>query len=82
MTENSVSSVEIKAVDEGENSAAPVPNAEKWSHEPIVAFVKCATCKKGKTTYQNFGFGIIGTAKRQAKINNRYIDEIIVEKFL
>lgn len=29
MTENSVSSVEIKAVDEGENSAAPVSNADK-----------------------------------------------------
>ncbi|MBN3872444.1 hypothetical protein [Nostoc sp. JL33] len=37
MTENSVSSVEIKAVDEGENSAAPVPSTEKWSSEAIVA---------------------------------------------
>ncbi|MDZ8104425.1 MAG: SpvB/TcaC N-terminal domain-containing protein [Nostoc sp. DedQUE12a] len=33
-------------------------------------------------TYLSQGFGIIGTAKRQAKINSRYIDEIIVEKFL
>ncbi|QLE53637.1 hypothetical protein FD724_36965 (plasmid) [Nostoc sp. C057] len=37
MTENSVSGIEIKAVDEGESSAAPVTNAEKWSHEAIVA---------------------------------------------
>ncbi|BDI20658.1 hypothetical protein ANSO36C_64600 (plasmid) [Nostoc cf. commune SO-36] len=37
LAENSVSSVEIKAVDEGKSSAAPVPSAEKWSHEAIVA---------------------------------------------
>ncbi|WP_242054164.1 hypothetical protein [Nostoc sp. FACHB-888] len=37
LVENSVSGVEIEAVDEGENSATPVPNAEKWSHEAIVA---------------------------------------------
>ncbi|MHC5772151.1 MAG: hypothetical protein ACYTXI_42930 [Nostoc sp.] len=37
ITENSVSGVEIKAVDEGESSAAPVLSAEKWSHEAIVA---------------------------------------------
>ncbi|WP_189524978.1 hypothetical protein [Nostoc sp. 'Peltigera membranacea cyanobiont' 232] len=35
--ENSVSSVEIKSVDQGESSAAPVSSAEKWSHEAIVA---------------------------------------------
>ncbi|MHC5762995.1 hypothetical protein [Nostoc sp.] len=37
MTENSVSSVEIKAVDEDESSAVPATSAEKWSHEAIVA---------------------------------------------
>ncbi|MBN3907100.1 MAG: hypothetical protein HWQ35_11225 [Nostoc sp. NMS1] len=37
LVENSVSGVEIKAVDEGESSAAPVSNPEKWSHEAIVA---------------------------------------------
>ncbi|MBE9002894.1 hypothetical protein IQ274_33100 [Nostoc sp. LEGE 12447] len=37
LVENSVSGVEIKAVDEGESSAASVPNPEKWSHEAIVA---------------------------------------------
>ncbi|HYW21202.1 MAG TPA: hypothetical protein VE956_18265 [Nodularia sp. (in: cyanobacteria)] len=37
MIENSVSGVEVKAVDEGESSAAPVENPEKWSHEAIVA---------------------------------------------
>ncbi|WP_392476653.1 hypothetical protein [Nostoc sp. C110] len=37
LVENSVSGVEVKAVHEGESSAAPVPSAEKWSHEAIVA---------------------------------------------
>ncbi len=37
MTENSVSGGEVKAAHEGESSAALVPNAEKWSHEAIVA---------------------------------------------
>ncbi|WP_242055881.1 hypothetical protein [Nostoc flagelliforme] len=41
--ENSVSGERVKADHEGESSAAPVPNPEKWSHEAIVAFVKCAT---------------------------------------
>ncbi|MHC5862516.1 hypothetical protein [Nostoc sp.] len=35
--ENSASGGEIKAVHEGESSAAPVPSPEKWSHEAIVA---------------------------------------------
>ncbi|MHC5772007.1 MAG: hypothetical protein ACYTXI_42135 [Nostoc sp.] len=35
--ENSVSGVEVKAIDEGESSAASVQNSEKWSHEAIVA---------------------------------------------
>ncbi|MEH2087154.1 hypothetical protein [Nostoc sp.] len=37
LVENSVSSVEVKVVDEGEGSAASVTSAEKWSHEAIVA---------------------------------------------
>ncbi|MEH1770977.1 MAG: hypothetical protein V7L27_29710 [Nostoc sp.] len=37
LVENSVSGGEVKAVDEGTCSAAPVPNPEKWSHEAIVA---------------------------------------------
>jgi hypothetical protein len=37
LVENSVSGVEIKAVHEGESSAPPVSQTEKWSHEAIVA---------------------------------------------
>ena len=32
--------------------------------------------------YSKLGFRIVGTAKKQAKIGQRYIDEIIIEKFL
>jgi len=35
--ENSVSGGEVKAVHQGEGSAAPVTSPEKWSHEAIVA---------------------------------------------
>ncbi|MEA5627384.1 hypothetical protein [Nostoc sp. UHCC 0251] len=35
--ENQVSGVEVKAVDEDESSALPLPSPEKWSHEAIVA---------------------------------------------
>ncbi|MCC5633621.1 hypothetical protein LC613_39995 [Nostoc sphaeroides CHAB 2801] len=37
LVENLVSGVEVKPVHEGICSAAPVPSAEKWSHEAIVA---------------------------------------------
>jgi hypothetical protein len=37
LVENSVSGVEIKADHEGESSAPPVSQTEKWSHEAIVA---------------------------------------------
>jgi L-amino acid N-acyltransferase YncA len=33
-------------------------------------------------TYLSQGFSIVGTAKRQAKINGVYVDEIVIEKFL
>ena len=35
--ENQVSGVELKADQESESSAPPVPQTEKWSHEAIVA---------------------------------------------
>ncbi|WP_373530136.1 hypothetical protein [Nostoc sp.] len=37
LVEKSVSGVEVKTVNEGEGCAVSVPNAEKWSHEAIVA---------------------------------------------
>jgi RimJ/RimL family protein N-acetyltransferase len=33
-------------------------------------------------TYLNHGFRILGMAQRQAKLNGKYVDELIVERFL
>jgi L-amino acid N-acyltransferase YncA len=33
-------------------------------------------------TYCSHGFRVVGVAENQAKINGRYIDEVIVERFL
>jgi RimJ/RimL family protein N-acetyltransferase len=33
-------------------------------------------------SYLKHGFYIIGTAQRQAKLNGRYVDEVMVERFL
>ncbi|MHC0068671.1 hypothetical protein ACWATR_38390 [Nostoc sp. UIC 10890] len=38
LVKNSVSGVEVKAVDEGKDSTASFTSAEKWSHEAIVAW--------------------------------------------
>jgi hypothetical protein len=43
LVENSVSGEGVKADHGSKGSAAPIPSAEKWSHEAIVAFVKYAT---------------------------------------
>ena len=55
--------------------------ARQRGYEKLLTYIR-ADNMAALATYQNLGFGIIGTAKRQAKINSRYIDEIIVEKFL
>ena len=33
-------------------------------------------------TYRRHGFRVVGTAQRQVKIRGRYIDELIIERFL
>ncbi|MBD2564681.1 MULTISPECIES: hypothetical protein [Nostoc] len=48
LVENSVSGVEVKAVDEGESSAASVPSAEKWSHEAIVVRANARPVRREK----------------------------------
>lgn len=55
--------------------------ARQRGYEKLFTFIR-ADNKAALATYLSQGFRIIGTAKRQAKINNVYIDEIIIEKFL
>ncbi|MFN6514123.1 MAG: GNAT family N-acetyltransferase [Nostoc sp. CreGUA01] len=55
--------------------------ARQRGYEKLFTFIR-ADNMAALATYLNQGFYIIGTAKRQAKINRTYIDEIIIERFL
>jgi L-amino acid N-acyltransferase YncA len=55
--------------------------ARNKGFEKLTAYVRSDNTVALKT-YQANGFDIIGIAKRQAKIDGKYIDEIFIEKFL
>jgi L-amino acid N-acyltransferase YncA len=55
--------------------------AKEKGYEKLFAYVR-ADNPVALKTYQSQGFDIIGIAKRQAKIDGKYIDEIFIEKFL
>ena len=55
--------------------------ARRKGYEKILTFVR-ADNKAALATYLNQGFRIVGTALRQAKLNGKYVDELIVERFL
>ena len=55
--------------------------ARRKGYEKIFTFVRSDNLA-ALATYLNQGFYIVGTAKRQAKLNGRYVDEIIIERFL
>ena len=55
--------------------------ARRKGYEKILTFVR-ADNKAALATYLNHGFRIVGTALRQAKLNGKYVDELIVERFL
>ncbi len=50
-------------------------------YEKIFTFVRSDN-EIALATYLNYGFQVIGKAKKQAKIKGKYIDEILIEKFL
>ena len=55
--------------------------ARQNGYEKIFTFVR-ADNPAALATYQAQGFEIVGTAFRQAKIDGRYIDEVLIEKIL
>ena len=55
--------------------------ARHKGYEKIFTFVRSDN-KVALAVYLNHGFQIVGTAQRQAKIDGRFVDEIIIEKFL
>lgn len=50
-------------------------------YEKIFTFVR-ADNLAALGSYLKHGFRIVGTAQRQAKFNGKYVDEIIIERFL
>lgn len=55
--------------------------AKDKGYEKLFAFVR-GDNPAALATYTKQGFQVIGTSHRQAKIKGRYIDEILIEKFL
>ena len=55
--------------------------ARRKGYEKIFTFVR-ADNPAGLGAYKKQGFNVIGTAKRQAKIDGAYIDEVMIERFL
>jgi len=65
----------------GQLFAATFEAARQKGYEKLFTFIR-ADNPAALATYQRQGFEIIGTARRQAKINDCHVDEIMVEKFL
>jgi len=61
--------------------AATFDAARRKGYEKFFSYVR-ADNDAGLQTYLRQGFRIVGTAERQAKIDGRYIDEIVIEKRL
>jgi L-amino acid N-acyltransferase YncA len=55
--------------------------ARDKGYEKLFTYVR-ADNQKGLSAYLFHDFKVVGTAKKQAKINGDYIDEIFIEKFL
>jgi len=61
--------------------AATFDAAREKGYEKIFTFVR-ADNPAALQTYLDQGFVVVGNAKRQAKIDGQYIDEILIEKWL
>lgn len=55
--------------------------ARKLGYEKIFTFVR-ADNEAGLRAYRGQGFGVVGTAARHCRIDGRYIDEVMIERFL
>ncbi|MGH9843931.1 MAG: GNAT family N-acetyltransferase, partial [Blastocatellia bacterium] len=61
--------------------AATFDAARRKGYEKLFTYIR-ADNPAALATYLKHGFQIVGRAEKQARIRQRYIDEIIVEKFL
>lgn len=55
--------------------------AQRQGYEKILTYVRSDN-PNSLSFYLNLGFRVVGTAQKQAKIGDQYVDEIIIEKFL
>lgn len=60
---------------------ATLDAARRMGYEKIFTFVR-ADNPAALQAYLGQGFRVIGTARNHARIDGRYIDEILIEKFL
>lgn len=61
--------------------AATFEAARRKGYEKFFSYVR-ADNGAALQTYLCHGFRIVGTAERQAKIDGRYVDEVMIEKLL
>ena len=61
--------------------AATFDAARRKGYEKFFSYVR-ADNEAGLHTYLSHGFRIVGRAERHAKIDGKYIDEIVIEKVL
>ncbi len=61
--------------------AATFDLARRKGYEKIFTFVRSDN-PAALAVYQRQGFQIVGTARKHAKLNGKYVDEIIIERIL
>ncbi len=62
-------------------SKATFEAARRVGYEKILTYIR-ADNLASLAFHLKLGFRVVGTAQRQARIGQRYVDEIIVEMFL
>ena len=60
---------------------AALKSAHQAGYEKIFTFVR-ADNPPALAAYQSHGFEIVGTARRHARIDGRYVDEVLIERAL
>ena len=61
--------------------AATLDDARRKGYEKLFTFVR-ADNAAALQTYLAHGFSVIGTARKHAKIDGRYVDEVLIERQL
>jgi L-amino acid N-acyltransferase YncA len=61
--------------------AATIEAGRQRRYEKIFTYVR-ADNLAALAAYRKHGFRIVGVARRQARFGDRYVDEVIIEKFL